>query len=141
MLADKLIPADGSEIVVVSSPIVTSKAPIFPNESSTRDIFLLASVFAPVTKVPLRETSISESIIFIIPNLFFDIEPDSNVNLPLGIDNKNSGFCKLGSNFSTINSESPSNVRIELSMKDIVILEFGLILTTWFTKIWSNSFN
>ena len=85
LFSERLIPADGSVKVVVLPSTVISNVPTFPIESSTRDICLFSFELEPVTNVPLRLTSISEILIFIIPLSFLAIVPDSNVNLPLVI--------------------------------------------------------
>ena len=69
------------------------------------------------------------------------IVPDSKTNFPLEMAIINDGSSEILSNFSTKNSESFSNVKIELSTKEITIKELGAIFIFSFSKIWSNSFN
>ena len=111
------------------------KRQTLPIESVTSAIDVLSSVTAPATHVPLRFTSASDSLIFITPLSFFAIVPDSNTNFPLGMTIINDGSSEILSNFSTKNSESFSNVKIELSIKEITTEELGVIFIFSFTKI------
>ena len=150
MLADKLIPAEGSVTVVVSSPIVTSNDPTLPIESSIRATSLLSSMLEPDTKVPLNLiTSVCEStsnscgffcffprsLINIEPFLAFAMLPDSNENFPSPIDKLKTGLDVSIKNSSTIISEFDSSVKIELSTKDITTLDAGPTNILSFKKI------